>query len=197
VDSAPLAKAGERKDQKVDLKGKAHKFGDDINTDYIMSGRHRTQTLDYVQLAKHLMADIRPGFYDQVRPGDFIVAGMNFGCGSSREYAPKIIKAGGISAVLAKTFARIFYRNAINLGLPLLECDTDQIHDGDTLRVDLARGEIFNETSGRSIQASPMPEFMVTLLNEGGTANFIRKYGKFEISPSPRPLPPNRGRGEG
>jgi 3-isopropylmalate/(R)-2-methylmalate dehydratase small subunit len=165
----------------MDLKGKAHKFGDDINTDYIMSSRHRTQTLDYAELAKHLMEDIRPGFYANVQPGDFIVAGKNFGCGSSREYAPKIIKAGGISAILAKTFARIFYRNAINLGLPLMECDTDQINEGDTLRVNLARGEIFDETRGCLIQAHPMPEFMVTLLNEGGTANFIRKYGKFQV----------------
>jgi 3-isopropylmalate/(R)-2-methylmalate dehydratase small subunit len=165
----------------MDLKGKAHKFGDDINTDYIMSSRHRTQTLDYKQLAKHLMEDIRPGFYSNVQPGDFIVAGKNFGCGSSREYAPKIIKAGGISAILAKTFARIFYRNAINLGLPLIECDTDQISEGDVLRVNLARGEVFNETRGTSMQAHPMPEFMVTLLNEGGTANFIRKHGKFQV----------------
>ena len=165
----------------MDLKGKAHKFGDDINTDYIMSSRHRTQTLDYTQLAKHLMEDIRPGFYSRVRAGDFIVAGKNFGCGSSREYAPKIIKAGGISAILAKTFARIFYRNAINLGLPLIECDTDQISEGDALRVNLTRGEVFNETRKTSIQAQPMPEFMVILLNEGGTANFIRRHGKFQV----------------
>jgi len=165
----------------MDLKGKAHKFGDDINTDYIMSSRHRSQTLDYTQLAKHLMEDIRPGFYANVQPGDFIVAGKNFGCGSSREYAPKIIKAGGIAAILAKSFARIFYRNAINLGLPLIECDTDQINEGDILRVNLARGEIFNETRCCLVQANPMPEFMVTLLNEGGTANFIRKFKKFQV----------------
>jgi len=165
----------------MDLKGKAHKFGDDINTDYIMSSRHRTQTLDYTQLAQHLMGDIRPGFYARVQPGDFIVAGKNFGCGSSREYAPKIIKAGGLSAILAKTFARIFYRNAINLGLPLLECDTNQINEGDILRMHLTRGEIVNETRGCSIQAKPLPAFMVTLLQEGGTANFIRKYKKFQM----------------
>lgn len=164
----------------MELRGKAHKFGNDINTDYIMSSRHRTETLDYTQLAKHLMEDIRPGFYANVQPGDFIVAGKNFGCGSSREYAPKIIKAGGISAILAKTFARIFYRNAINLGLPLVECDTEPINEGDVLRVNLAQGEIFNETRGCSIKANPTPEFMVTLLNEGGTANFIRKYGRFQ-----------------
>ena len=165
----------------MEFKGKAHKFGDDINTDYIMSSRHRTQTLDYVKLAEHLMEDIRPGFYSQVRAGDFIVAGENFGCGSSREYAPRIVKAGGIAAVIAKSCARIFYRNAINLGLPLIECDTDQINEGDTLRVDLGRGEITNETLDRRLKAAPMPEFMITLLNEGGTANFLRKYGKFQI----------------
>jgi len=166
----------------MDLKGKAHKFGDDINTDYIMSSRHRTQSLDYIQLAEHLMEDIRPGFYSQVESGDFIVAGDNFGCGSSREYAPKIVKAGGIAAVIARSFARIFYRNAINLGLPLVECDTDAISDGDVLRVNLARGEIFNENRGCSIQTNPMPEFMMTLLNEGGMVNYIRKYGKFRTT---------------
>jgi 3-isopropylmalate/(R)-2-methylmalate dehydratase small subunit len=164
----------------MDLKGKAHKFGDDINTDYIMSSRHRTQSLDYVQLAEHLMEDIRPGFYSQVASGDFIVAGDNFGCGSSREYAPKIVKAGGIAAIIAKSFARIFYRNAINLGLPLIECDTDLINEGDVLRVNLEQGEIFNETRGSSIQTSPMPEFMMTLLNEGGMVNYICKYGNFQ-----------------
>ena len=165
----------------MEFKGKAHKFGDDINTDYIMSSRHRTQTLDYVKLAEHLMEDIRPGFYSRVKAGDFIVAGENFGCGSSREYAPRIVKAGGIAAVIAKSFARIFYRNAINLGLPLIECDTDQINEGDTLRVDLLEGEVYNETLDCRIQAGPMPEFMITLLNEGGTANYLRKYGKFQV----------------
>jgi 3-isopropylmalate/(R)-2-methylmalate dehydratase small subunit len=165
----------------MDLKGKAHKFGDDINTDYIMSSRHRTQSLDYVQLAEHLMEDIRPGFYSQVKSGDFIVAGDNFGCGSSREYAPKIVKAGGIAAVIARSFARIFYRNAINLGLPLVECDTDLINEGDVLRVNLARGEIYNENRGCSIQTTPLPEFMMTLLNEGGMVNYIHKYGKFQV----------------
>ncbi|MGB9700774.1 MAG: 3-isopropylmalate dehydratase small subunit [Thermodesulfobacteriota bacterium] len=164
----------------MELKGRAHKFGDHINTDYIMSSRHRTQTLDYRELAKYLMADIRPGFYESVKPGDFIVAGKNFGCGSSREYAPKIIKAGGIAAILAKTFARIFYRNAINLGLPLIECDTDQINEGDLIRVNLSQGKIFNETTGIIIPINPLPEFMLLLLNEGGLVNFLRKYKKFE-----------------
>ncbi|MGQ9696185.1 MAG: 3-isopropylmalate dehydratase small subunit [Thermodesulfobacteriota bacterium] len=165
----------------MEFRGRAHKFGNDINTDYIMSSRHRTQTLDYRELAKYLMEDIRPGFYESIKPGDFIVAGKNFGCGSSREYAPKIIKAGGIAAILAKTFARIFYRNAINLGLPLIECDTDQINEGDLLRVDLSRGEVFNETTGQTISTNPIPEFMIALLHEGGMVNFLRKYKKFTI----------------
>ena len=166
----------------MELKGKALKFGDDINTDYILSSRHRTQTLDYVKLAEHLMEDIRPGFFQNVKPGDFIVGGSNFGCGSSREYAPKVVKAGGIAAILAKSFARIFYRNAINLGLPLVECDTDPISEGDRLRVDLAQGKVFNETRQLSLQATPLPEFMVTLLNAGGMVEYLRKYKKFSLS---------------
>jgi 3-isopropylmalate/(R)-2-methylmalate dehydratase small subunit len=124
------------------------------------------------------MEDIRPGFTQ--RPTRGFHWREKFWMRFLRNM-PKIIKAGGISAILAKTFARIFYRNAINLGLPLIECDTDQISEGDVLRVNLARGEVFNETRDASIQAHPMPEFMVTLLNEGGTANFIRKHGKFQV----------------
>ena len=165
----------------MELKGKALKFGNDLNTDYILSSRHRTQTLDYKKLAEHLMEDIRPGFFREVKPGDFIVAGSNFGCGSSREYAPKVVKAGGIAAILAKSFARIFYRNAINLGLPLVECDTDPISEGDILRVDLTRGQVYDETRGVALQANPLPEFMVTLLNEGGMVEYLRKYKKFSV----------------
>jgi 3-isopropylmalate/(R)-2-methylmalate dehydratase small subunit len=169
----------------MEMKGRAHKFGDDVNTDYILSSRHRTQTLDYKRLAEHLMEDIRPGFYAQVNAGDFIVAGENFGCGSSREYAPKVIQAGGIAAVLAKSFARIFYRNAFNLGLPLVECDTEQIAEGDLLRVDLAYGKVFHENRKLEIPASPIPEFMLTLLHEGGMVPFLRKYKKFSLSAPP------------
>jgi 3-isopropylmalate/(R)-2-methylmalate dehydratase small subunit len=168
----------------MEMRGTAHKFGDDVNTDYILSSRHRTRTLDYQQLAAHLMEDIRPGFYAQVNKGDFIVAGENFGCGSSREYAPKVIQAGGIAGILAKSFARIFYRNAINLGLPLLECETEQIANGDRLCVDLARGKVFHESRKVEIAASPIPEFMLTLLREGGVVPFLRKYGKWSL-PAP------------
>jgi 3-isopropylmalate/(R)-2-methylmalate dehydratase small subunit len=131
----------------------------------------------------HLMEDIRAGFYGNVRPGDFIVAGKNFGCGSSREYAPKIIKAGGISAILAKTFARIFYRNATNLGLPLIECDTDEINEGDILGVHLDRGVVFNESRNIPIRITPLPEFMISLLNEGGLVSFLKKYKSFPVDP--------------
>jgi len=166
----------------MEMRGKAHRFGDDVNTDYILSSRHRAQTLDYKQLAEHLMEDIRPGFYARVSQGDFIVAGENFGCGSSREYAPKVIQAGGIAAILAKSFARIFYRNAINLGLPLVECDTESIAEGDLLRVDLAQGKVFHEKRKMAIPTRPIPAFMLTLLNEGGMVPFLRKYKKFSLS---------------
>ena len=163
------------------LQGQAHKFGDGISTDHIIPGRYAHLRSNLPELAKHVLEDADPTFVSRVRAGDFIVAGSNFGLGSSREHAPLVIKMAGVSAILAKTVARIFFRNAINLGLPLIECDTDQISEGDVLRVNLARGEVFNETRGGSIQAHPMPEFMVTLLNEGGTANFIRKHGKFQV----------------
>jgi 3-isopropylmalate/(R)-2-methylmalate dehydratase small subunit len=163
----------------MELKGRAHKFGDDINTDYILSSRHRTQTLDYAQLAEHLMGDIRPGFYQGVERGDFIVAGANFGCGSSREYAPKVVKAGGIGAILAKSFARIFYRNAINVGLPLIECNTDEIHDGDVLRVRLDLQVVLIESRSLTIQITPLPALMISLLKEGGVMPFLRRHKAF------------------
>ncbi|NQT94812.1 MAG: 3-isopropylmalate dehydratase, partial [Candidatus Omnitrophica bacterium] len=118
------------------LKGKAHKFGNAINTDYIISGRYKFKIQDPKELAKHLMEDIRPDFYKSVKKGDLLVAGKNFGCGSSREQAPLAIKYAGISAVVAESFARIFFRNAINLGLLLIECNTKTIKEGDSLEVD-------------------------------------------------------------
>jgi len=121
--------------------GVAHKFGDDINTDYIIAGKY-TKTLDYDSLAAHLFEDIDPEFIAKVRPGDFIVAGSNFGCGSSREQAPIAIKHAGIAAVLAKSFARIFFRNAVNIGLPVIVCDTDRIAQGDRLRLSLQTNEL-------------------------------------------------------
>lgn len=163
------------------LQGKAHKFGNDINTDYIISGRHKFKTLDMNELAKYVMEDLDPDFYSKITAGDFLVAGSNFGCGSSREQAPQAIKCANIGAVLAKSFARIFYRNAINIGLPVVECDTDGIEPGDKLEVDLGAGVIRNITRETVIQVKPLPEVMITILNDGGLAAHFRKHGSFNL----------------
>lgn len=164
------------------FQGKSHKFGNDVNTDYIISGKYKFKTLDMNELAKHVMEDLDPDFYSKVTPGDFIVAGSNFGCGSSREQAPLAIKHANISAVLAKSFARIFYRNAINTGLPVLECNTDLIDPGDVLDIDLAAGCIINRTKDISIEVKPLPGVMIKILNDGGLAAHFRKYGGFNFS---------------
>lgn len=166
----------------MQFNGRAHKFGDDVNTDYIISGKYKFKTLDMKELAKHVMEDLDPGFYEKVAAGDFIVAGTNFGCGSSREQAPLAIKFADVGAVLAKSFARIFYRNAINTGLPVVECDTDQIDPGDELSVDLAAGVIANRTKGTAIPIKPLPEVMIKILNDGGLAAHFKKYGGFNLS---------------
>lgn len=164
------------------LIGNAHKFNfDDINTDYIISGKYKFKTLDMKELAKHVMEDLDPDFYSKVTAGDFIVGGNNFGCGSSREQAPLAIINADISAVLAKSFARIFYRNAINTGLPVVECDTDQIDAGDQLEVDLTAGVVKNLTKGIEIEAKPLPDVMIKILNDGGLAAHFRKYGDFNL----------------
>ncbi|MEW5792921.1 MAG: 3-isopropylmalate dehydratase small subunit [Bacillota bacterium] len=163
------------------FKGRAHKFGDDINTDYIISGKYKFKTLDMNELARHVMEDLDQDFYSKITPGDFLVAGRNFGCGSSREQAPLAVKHARLSAVLAKSFARIFYRNAINTGLPVVECDTDQIEPGDELVVDLAAGVIHNLTRGVAIEVKPMPSVMLQILSDGGLAAHFRKYGEFKL----------------
>ena len=163
------------------LQGKSHKFGDDINTDYIISGKYKFNTLDMDEMAKHLMEDLDSDFYQKISPGDFIVAGRNFGCGSSREQAPLTIKYAGISAVLAKSFARIFFRNAVNTGLPVIECDTDNIDSGDELRLDLGKGLLTNKTKGITIALKPLPQVMISILNHGGLVTYFRKYGGFEL----------------
>ncbi len=163
------------------LKGKARVFGDHVNTDYIISGRYKFKTLDMQELAQHVMEDLRPGFADEVEPGDFIVAGINFGCGSSREQAPLAIMHAGISAVLASSFARIFYRNCINKGLPVVECETWGIAEGDELEVDLAAGTITNVTQGTTLEAAPLPDVMSAILAEGGLAAYLKKRGSFEL----------------
>jgi len=160
------------------LKGKAHKFGDDVNTDYIISGRYKFKTLDMNELAKYVMEDLDPGFYKKIQKGDFIIGGRNFGCGSSREQAPLAIKHANISAVVAKSFARIFFRNCINVGLPVIECDTDKIKAGDSLTVDLDKGEILNQTRNIKIKFSPLPDMMQRILQSGGMVKYMRKRKK-------------------
>ena len=156
------------------LKGKAHKFGDDINTDDIIAAKYLVST-DPVELGKKCMETIAPDFAKSVRKGDIIVAGKNFGCGSSREHAPVAIKGVGISCVIAKSFARIFYRNSINIGLPILETtDADHIKSGDELEIDLARAEIKNITQNKTYKSESFPEFMQALVNAGGLMAWIR-----------------------
>lgn len=163
------------------FQGKTHKFGDDVNTDYVISGKYKFKTLDMKELAKHVMEDLDPDFYNKVSKGDFIVAGSNFGCGSSREQAPLAIKYADISAVLAKSFARIFYRNCINTGLPVVECNTDLIEAGDELDVDLAKGVIKNITRNIDIPVKPLPAVMIKILNDGGLAPHFKKYGGYNF----------------
>lgn len=165
----------------MELRGRAHKFGDDVNTDYIISGKYKFKTLDMKELAKHVMEDLDPDFAKKVQPGDFVVAGRNFGCGSSREQAPLALLNAGISAVLASSFARIFYRNAINTGLAVVECDTSQIESGDELIVDLEKGVIRNLTRNKEIAIKPLPPFMLKILRDGGLVAHFRKYGTFNL----------------
>jgi len=163
------------------LTGRAFKFGDNISTDHITPGRLAHLRSNLPELAKHVMEDADPTFASRVTPGDFIVAGSNFGLGSSREHAPLVIKMAGVSAILAKSVARIFFRNAINLGLPVLVCDTDKINDGDKLEVDLAAGTVNDITNGNRLTFSRIPEVMLHILDEGGLIPYIKKYGDFRL----------------
>jgi 3-isopropylmalate/(R)-2-methylmalate dehydratase small subunit len=163
------------------LKGKALKFGDAISTDHITAGRYAHLRGNLPELAKHVMEDADPTFVQRVQPGDFIVAGSNFGLGSSREHAPLVIKAAGVSAVLAKSVARIFFRNAINQGLLILICDTDKIDEGDELEVDLDSGIISDITNGNQITFSKVSGVMLNILDEGGLVPYIKKHGSFKL----------------
>ncbi len=151
------------------LKGKVRKYGADVNTDVIMPARYLNLS-EPAELAKHCMEDIDQEFVKRVKPGDIIMATTNFGCGSSREHAPLAIKAVGISCIIARSFARIFFRNAVNIGLPLLECEdaVAQTEAGDTLEVNLSTGQIKNLTNGLTFTASPYPDFMAELISAGG-----------------------------
>ena len=163
------------------LHGRAFKFGDNISTDYIIPGRYAHLRSNLPELAKHTMEDADPTFVSRVSQGDFIVAGNNFGLGSSREHAPLVIKMAGISAIIAKSAARIFFRNAINLGLPVLICETDTISEGDELEIQLDTGTIHDITTGNTLTFNPIPEVMLNILNEGGLLPYIKKYGDFKI----------------
>jgi 3-isopropylmalate/(R)-2-methylmalate dehydratase small subunit len=164
------------------LKGFSYKIGDDINTDYIISGRYKFSISDMKELAKHIMEDIDPTFYSRLKPGaSFLVAGKNFGMGSSREQAPLVIKEAGIVGVVAKSFARIFYRNAINIGLPLIEADTAGIRENDELQIDLENGELRNLTQKTKMKINPLPPVMRKLLSDGGLVEHFKKYGGIKL----------------
>lgn len=157
------------------VSGKTHKYGDNVDTDVIIPARY-LNTPDAQELAKHCMEDIDAGFAARVRPGEIMVAGRNFGCGSSREHAPLAIKACGVACVIAATFARIFYRNALNIGLPILECPeaAAAIKAGDTVSVDFDTGVITDETTGQAFRGEPFPPFMQELIAAGGLAAYRR-----------------------
>ena len=159
------------------LRGKVFKFGDNISTDLIIPGRLLHLRSNLPELAKHVLEDVNPTFVERVKSGDFVVGGKNFGLGSSREHAPIIIKMAGVGAVLAKSFARIFFRNSINIGLPILECDeaVEQTESGDILEVELASGEIKNTTKDKVFQAKPYPDFMLELIAAGGLIEHTKK----------------------
>jgi len=163
------------------LRGRAFKFGDSISTDHIIPGRYAHLRSNLPELAKHVLEDADPTFVTRVKAGDFIVAGNNFGLGSSREHAPLVIKMAGVSAILAKTVARIFFRNAINLGLPVLICDTDKINDGDELEIALSAGTVRDITNGNKLTFGKIPDVMLKILDEGGLIPYIKKYGDFKI----------------
>lgn len=164
------------------LKGKVYKFADNISTDLIISGRYKFFIQDKLELAKHVMEDADPLFYSKITHGEsFIVAGDNFGMGSSREQAPIAIKYAGINAVIAKSFARIFYRNAFNVGLPLVETDTDKLHEGDEIELDLENGMIKDYTHDRNLRIKPLPKFMLDLIKEDGIINYFKKHGGIKV----------------
>lgn len=156
------------------------KMQNDINTDYIISGRYKFKIQDEKELAKHIFEDLEEGFYKKVKPGDFLVAGENFGCGSSREQAPVALKASGLRAVIAKSFARIFYRNAFNVGLCLVECETNYIDDLDELELDPERNMVKNVSKGVNIEIKPIPKVMKKLLEMGGVIEYFKTHGNFD-----------------
>jgi 3-isopropylmalate/(R)-2-methylmalate dehydratase small subunit len=174
---------GNYKNNKNDgmMRGRSFKFGDDISTDLIAPGRYFHLRSNLPELAKHVLEDADPEFASKVKPGDIVVGGRNFGLGSSREHAPTIMKIAGIGAVLAKSFARIFFRNSINIGLPVLICDTGKIDEGDMLEINLRKGVVRNLTKNLEIRFNPLPEVMIKILSDGGLVYHIIKNKGFNL----------------
>ncbi len=163
----------------MQIKGKVWKFGDDINTDLVIAGKYKLSITDLNELAKHAMEGAMLDFAQKAQKGDLIVAGRNFGCGSSREQAPLVLKHLGIGAVVAKSFARIFYRNAMNIGLPPVECkDVDAIREGDLLEVNLREGYVKNLTRNETYPIKTIPHELWEVLSNGGLVNYVKKHGK-------------------
>ncbi len=161
------------------IKGRVWKFGNDINTDLIIAGKYKLSITDIGELSKHAMEALIPGFAEKIKKDDLIVAGRNFGCGSSREQAPLVLKHIGIGAIIAESFARIFYRNAINIGLPVIECkETNKIENGDLLEASLSEGYIKNLTKNEVYKFKPIPPALLEILVNGGLVNYVKKYGK-------------------
>ncbi len=162
----------------MQIKAKAIVYGDDINTDLIIAGKY-TKTLDIQDLVRHAMEDLDPDFAEKCRGGAVIAAGENFGCGSSREQAPVALKESGILCVFAKSFSRIFYRSAINIGLPIAVCDTSGIRENDVISYELGSASVKNETTGETVPAGALPDLMVKILRNGGVVESMKKYGGF------------------
>jgi 3-isopropylmalate/(R)-2-methylmalate dehydratase small subunit len=158
--------------------GTSHVFGDNVDTDRIIPGKY-TKTLDLANLAAHVLEDVDPTFSSRVQPGDIVVAGDNFGAGSSREQAPLALQAAGVAVVVANFFARIFYRNAINIGLPVVEVGRHEIQAGHEVEVDLTGGWVTDRTTGQRYKATQMPQVMVDILNAGGLVNYLREHGNY------------------
>lgn len=156
-------------------------YGNDIDTDRIIPGKY-TKTLDLSTLADHVLEDLDPDFSNKVRQGDILVAGSNFGCGSSREQAPLAIKQCGVSVVIAEDFARIFFRNAINIGLPILEIGEHNIQDGADLSYDMEKGIVTDNSAGKTYQATKLPQIMIDILEEGGLVNYLKKNKTYQLS---------------
>ncbi len=162
------------------MKGKVHLYGDHVDTDQIIPGAY-TKTLDVDELASHAFEYLDPDFRSRMESGDFVVAGEDFGCGSSREQAPLALKASGIAAVVASSFARIFYRNAVNIGLPVVEIGPHDIENGSELEIDLEGGRVTDRTAERNYQAAKIPAVMMDILSEGGLVPYLKKHGDYQL----------------